>query len=76
MNMQEMAQEIHSLVCNCDDKQCTLVQEIYDWLADGYLDGSETAFGLAVEWKEREENAAAYRDFAIAQNESMVEEAL
>ena len=48
----ELAIAIHAEVCGCDDKHCSIPQEIYDWLANGDLDGTETIEELVGMWHE------------------------
>jgi hypothetical protein len=50
----KIAEQMHSELCGCDDKNCTLTDEIYDWLYNG--DAASLTYGdlpdLIEEWKE------------------------
>ena len=58
--LDDLSWRIYSIVSgadNCDEIEVTQ-SEIHDWLADGDLDGSETAEQLATEYIEYCEEAA------------------
>ena len=46
-----LAEAIHTEVCGCDSKRCSLVSEIYDWLTDGDTDDMSVD-DLVAEWRE------------------------
>jgi len=52
--MLEIAQKMHDEVCGCDDKTCTLTDEIYDWIYNGDAHNLtlDDVPDLVGEWKE------------------------
>jgi hypothetical protein len=52
----KIAEQMHSDLCGCDDKNCTLTYEIYDWLYNGDTAAvaNATVPDLLKEWKEYE----------------------
>jgi hypothetical protein len=53
-NILRIAEQMHSELCGCDDKTCTLTDEIYDWLYNGdatFITNADVP-GLLKEWKE------------------------
>jgi len=50
----DIAKRIHGEVCDCDDKNCTITGEIYDWLVMGDVtpDNAPPLQELVDEWNE------------------------
>jgi len=65
METQEMAEVIYVEVFgHIDNREIRQRKtgEIADWLADGDLDGTETASELSIEWREYDPEAAPEED--------------
>lgn len=48
----ELARSVHSEVCGCDDKRCSVTNEIYAWLVEGDRGESSTVEQVIAEWRE------------------------